>query len=344
MDSPKLLVALRPLEIKQLFDFAIRLYRQRFAAMFLAMAMVQLPLSFVSILLMVKFVAVMTELQQLANTGGEPDMAWLMDHLDFAILLGAFVIGASVYQVLVMPLGTLTCARLATCALHGETPSFSECLRYSLKRYWATQVALATYGLPIVGLSLLTLIMVVIGQATGNDAAILSGALIGLTLIMLGGFATAVFYFRFFPALLGIIQSAEELPQGGIGSQGVWLLRRAWELTTGQFWRMLGLLLLAAIAVNFISRGITESINYLVTILVEIGRGTQGEDIVTNMMFGSPDPLVLGISMTLATIVALIFPPFFACYQLLLYYDQRCRKEAYDLELMLNTAPLPPAD
>ncbi len=267
-----------------------------------------------------------------------------MDHLGFGILLGGFIIGAAFYQLLIMPLGTLTCARLATCALHGETPSFSECLRYGMKRYWATQVALATYGLPVVVLALLTLIMVVIGQATGNDAAIISGAIIGLTLIMLGILATAILYFRFFPALTGIIQSAEDLPAGGMGAQGVWLLRRAWDLTNGQFWRMFGLSVLAMLAINFISRGISEMINYLVFIISQLSQGFGTEAMFENMVMNQQDPLSLGISMTLATLVTLLFPPFLQCYQLLLYFDLRCRKEAYDLELLLDQAPLPPAD
>lgn len=343
MHPPKLLVALRPLEIKQLFDFAIRLYRARFAAMFISMAMVQLPLSLVSIIVMVKFMGLATEVQKMGDTGMQPDTAWLMDNLGFGIMLGAFVIGAAFYQLLIMPLGTLTCARLGTCALHGETPSFGECLRYSLKRYWPTQVALATYGLPIVVLALLTLILVIIGQATGNDAAIIAGAIIGMTLIFFGCIAMALFYFRFFPALAGLVQSAEEIPESGMGAQGLWLLRRSWELTQGQFWRMLGLTLLAAIAINVISRGLTESINYLVFIIDQLSQGINPETMLENMMMSQQSPMSLGISMTLSTLAMLIFPPFIQSYQLMLYFDLRCRKEAYDLEVLLDKAPLPPA-
>jgi hypothetical protein len=344
MNPPKLLVALRPLEIKQLFDFAIRIYRQRFPAMFLAMAMVQLPLSLLGIVVVLKLVIVMAELQQMTSTGSEPGMDWLLQHVDTAVMLAVVMLVAAAYQLVITPFGTLACARLGVRALHGESPSLGECLHYTLKRYWPTQVALATFVLPLLVLAVLTLILVLIGQATGSEAAIISGVIIGFALILLGAVATFLLYFRLFPALAGIIQSAEELPPGGMGSQGVWLLRRAWELTTGQYWRMLGLIVLAWFAIKTISRGISESVNYLVFLFVEIIRGTQGEDILTNMMFGSPDPLGMGITMTIATLITLIFPPFIMCYQLLLYYDLRCRKEAYDLELLLETAPLPPED
>jgi hypothetical protein len=342
--SPAMLVALRPLEIKQLFDFAIRIYRQRFSALFLAIAMVQLPLGLVSIVVMIKVVTLVYELQQMTGSGAEPDTTWFMDHLDFGIQLVLYMLGAAAYQLLIMPLGTLACSRLAVCALHGTAPSLRDCLRFALKRYWPTQVALATYALPLLGLAVLTLIFVLIAQATGSDTGIITASVLGLILIFFGVIATVLLYFRIFPALIGIIQAAEELPPGGMASQGMWLLRRAWELTTGQFWRMLGLILLAAIAINFISKGIAEIINYLVHFISQISQGLQFEDMLAKMVTSQQDPLSLGISMTLTTLVMLIFPPFFQCYQLLLYYDLRCRKEAYDLELLLDTATLPPAD
>ena len=40
---------IRPFEIKQLFDLAIKLYRSNFAVLFLCQAMVQLPLSLLTL-------------------------------------------------------------------------------------------------------------------------------------------------------------------------------------------------------------------------------------------------------------------------------------------------------
>jgi hypothetical protein len=330
------------LEIKHLFDFAILLYRRRFTPMFLAMAMVQLPLSLVSIFLLLKFVGLSIEIQEMATTGMEPGYEWLVGQLDFGIVLAAFIVGGAFYQLLVMPLGTLTCARLATSALRGEDISFAEAFAFARSRYWQTQVALATFVLPLLGISVVVLLLVLAAQMAGSESAVIGLSIFGLVMILLGSLATAVMYFGFFPALAGLLQAAEDPPPGGILSQGVWYLKRSWALTRRHFWRCLGLILLLAIAINLVSRGLGESINYLVTIIYEIAQGTSGEDMVNNMLFGQPDMVPMGIAMALASVIALIFPPYVQAYQLLLYYDLRCRQEGYDLRLLLGSAQPPP--
>jgi hypothetical protein len=344
VNPPAMLVALRPLEIKQLFDFAIRIYRQRFPAMLLAMSIVQLPISLAGVAVMIKFVSLATEVQRMTQSGLEPDSTWLLDNLDSFILLGAFMLGSAAYQMLVTPLGMLTCSRLATCALHGSQPSLSECFHYSLKRYWPTQVAIAVFGLPLVGLAVVALILVLVGQAIDSTGLMVTGAILGFALIFLGSLAMLLAYFRLFPALIGIIQSTEDLPPGSLTSQGMWLIQRAWELTAGQFFRVLGLSILAFFSIYVINRGISEMVNTIISLVFEVMRGTQGEDIFMNLMFQQPDPMQLGLSMTLIMIFSMIFPPFLQAYQLMLYYDLRCRKEAYDLKLLLDTAELPPAE
>ncbi|MCH7472277.1 hypothetical protein IIA79_04925 [bacterium] len=337
MDRPIPQFALRPLELKQFFDFAIRLYRSNFAPMFLSMAMVQLPLSLIS----VPFIMRITQMQEQMNAAtmtGEDPFSSLYEFADLAVWMIVMTFGGLAYQLLVMPLGNITCAKLATEALFGRRLSFSQAFTYCLKRYWPTQVALATFMLPLLILSVVLLAIVLLTVWTGNDTSVLISSTISIFLIATGMNATLLLWFRFFPALSGVTQAAEQ-PEGvGIFAQGLWYLRRSYGLTSGNYFRLFGLLALMSIAVGAITNGINQSTNFIMVIVQALLAGEGAGEVVTSLMFDQPDPPVVGMLIVISSLFALLFPPIWQCYKVLLYFDLRCRKEAFDLKHLLGRA------
>ena len=198
---------IRPFEIKHLFDLAIKLYRSNFAVLFLCQAMVQLPLALLTLGPTIKLIELANQLSDPTLGAANAD-ALLIDNLDSLMLMGFAFFGAMAYQLLITPIGNVSCAYAAKESLLGRLVGFGEAVRFALTRYWPTQVALATFFLPLLLLALLTLVPVLLLQGTGAEGALIAASLFGLLAILLAMGATFLLWFRFFPALSGIIQSA----------------------------------------------------------------------------------------------------------------------------------------
>jgi hypothetical protein len=330
--------ALRPLEIKHIFDFAIRLLRSGFSQMFLATAMVQLPLALLTMPLLLRIMRLATDIEAMANEGSAEflsSMFWA-EQVDLAVFAFIMLFVAMAYQVLITPLGNLICARLAACRLLGVECSFGAAWDYAKRHYWPTQVAIAIFLLPLLLLSLLVLVVVLVAQATGSDTGVLAASGFGILFISLGGAATMLYFCSYFPAINGIIQASEEPEGQGILARGLWCLRRAAELTKGHFWRMLGMLLFLSIIINYISQGMSESVRLLTTLVAGMLRNDSANKVIENFVTGTPESWELGVVLMISSLFALFFPPFWQCYKTLLYYDLRCRKEAFDLKRQLG--------
>jgi hypothetical protein len=335
MDSRAQTIAIRPLEIKHLFDFAIRLYRANFSTMFLAMAAVQLPLSLLSLPLARKSIEIVNEMKTMQVSGRLPDQAWMMDKLTESIPVLLVALAVPIYQLFIMPLGNLTCARLAMQAALDLPENLNEALRFAVRRYWPTQVALALYLLPLLLLSVVILLFVLASQAAGSETGVLSFSLLGLSLISMGALAMLLLYPRVFAALSGIVQCREEAEGQGILAQGLWYLKRAYALSEGFYMRLVGLLLLMHFAVGFITQGISETTNLLLWLVSKvISGGNLSEEFLDPA--GQQDMLVVGLTMIITIVVTLVLVPVWQCLKVLLYVDLRCRKEAFDLHLLLD--------
>jgi hypothetical protein len=349
-------LALRPLELKQLFDFALRLYRLNFVPILLLTLLLHAPLAAISTVVSFHLIELAQGLQEAANTPAfdDPLEFFAQQNPEGWLLLGGLTVLALIYQLLVLPLVQVAASRLATCTLYGTRCTAAEAIAYARARYWGTQVALATFFLPLVLLAVLVLLPVLLlwsgTGATGDPAGVLASAFGGLFFIFLGGFATWLMYFRYFPALSGALQAGEPAPPlSGAGPQGLWYLKRAYALTERYFWRMLGLLVLFFFVTGFIQRGVQESINLIVWLIWLPFHWPQGEDAWIAVMESSSDPTVTAITLVVASLFALLLPGLQTCLQVLLYQDLRFRREGLDLQLVLEQeeaaapAPVPSA-
>lgn len=98
-------------------------------------------------------------------------------------------------------------------------------------------------------------------------------------------------------------------------------IRRAWNLSRGQFWRLLGIALLTAIIVGFASQIVAFPISLVGSVVAVV----------------APEYYVLatlGSSAIAQVIAAAITTPFTGAVTNLQYLDQRIRKESYEVELM----------
>jgi hypothetical protein len=104
------------------------------------------------------------------------------------------------------------------------------------------------------------------------------------------------------------------------GKKGSKALRRSWRLAKGSFWKILGTVLLAAIMA-----GLIEAI---LSIPGAVAFGA----------VGPPGWPLYAIGLSLA---AILTTPFTTLIAVLLYFDLRIRKEAFDLEVMAEEMSSP---
>jgi hypothetical protein len=114
-------------------------------------------------------------------------------------------------------------------------------------------------------------------------------------------------------------------PVGVFGALG-----RAVRLTSGQFWRLLGLLMLVTLVVA-VAGGI---LRLPFSFAAQVFLTTSGDDGHGLLLY----LLVTGVGTVISSAVV---QPFVAAVSALLYVDQRIRKEAYDVELLGRAGILP---
>lgn len=185
--------------------------------------------------------------------------------------------------------------------------------------------------LPLLGLSLLisVIAVLVVGVPVGVGVGIgllLDSFGVSVALGLLAGVAAVVavifLYVRF-----GLLAAPSLVVEG----HGVLRsLTRAGELSRGQFWRLLGINLLAALAAGMVG----QVLSIPVTILGFIG---------LFLLPGSWGMAGLMLASYLATVlVGAVTRPFTSGVVALQYFDQRFRKEGHDIELLnraLGRAP-----
>lgn len=99
------------------------------------------------------------------------------------------------------------------------------------------------------------------------------------------------------------------------GARGTSALKRSWELAKGQFWKILGTVILAGIIASIVSAIIQLPLSA----------------VATNM--GSSGWVVAAVSSSIGSVVS---APFQITVTVLLYFDMRIRKEAFDLAVMAD--------
>ena len=294
-------VALRPLGLGDFFDGAFKTIRLNPRAMVGLAALVTTAFLVVPVLLSLAL-ATLGELSTGSSPGGLGGVegaALAMTYLGSFFGLFATVVlnGMLVHVVAEAVLGRRTTIGAAWAATRG--------------RMWR-----------LVGLMLTTLVLAVVvfavpvavGVGVGFQSGVGPGMLVGVPLLLA---AIVLFLFvqvRFFllaaPALV--------LERTGVFAS----LRRAGRLSRGQFWRLFGTMLLAALLVGVVGQVVSVPLGIVGAVGPAFFPGTTG---ALMLVFSSFVTQVL---------VGALTTPFTSAVTALQYVDQRIRKEGLDVQLI----------
>ena len=183
--------------------------------------------------------------------------------------------------------------------------------------------------LPLIGLSLLTALLTLLGLA------LLVGP--GLALLAVSGEAAAVALIVGIPlaivlAALLYVRLAFAAPALLLENLGVIAaMRRSWRLVRGSWWRVLGVLLLTTIIAS-IANGLLQTPFSIIgaVIAAAVAPGDAGGSTAAI----TPAVVITSVSGNIGTVIAsTVTAPFSAAVTALLYIDLRIRREGLDVAL-----------
>lgn len=267
-----------------------RVYRRNFSGVFLTSALVLIPL----IALEALFSSIFPNLKNFAPT----------------------IVGLGMFAVL----GPVTITLSDICV--GNVPT----VRRSYEKYFRHGL-----WLRVIGVLLLAYLYIILMSAVIIGSFVLVGLLlssIGASsnfLLVFGGIGIAAFYcaFLWLAIRMQFIQTIAIL-EGRFGNNA---FRRSFNLTRGQVWRLFGLYLLIVVIAYFALFACTILIELPIKFIVPNFQIVL--PVAPNSAYG-----FLNTGSSVANVIygicnVLIFP-FIALGNILLYYDQRVRRESYD--------------
>lgn len=253
----------------------------------------------------------------LSGVGGEFDLASTEDPFDGAG--GTAYYGIAVLSGLLGALASVVIsglmARVVGAAVVGRPMRAGEAWRRTRGR------VLALVGLSLLG-GLATLLLLALPVGTGAAAYAVSGSValgvaLGLVLLLVAVVAVVWLWTRW----LLLAAPALVLEDLGLGAA----LRRAHVLSAGQFWRLFGIALLAAMLANVVAQVVAipfTVVGFVLAFLVPTGWAL---------------PAMLLSSNVAAVLTGGLVGPFSAGVTGLQYVDQRFRKEGLDITLLDET-------
>ncbi|MEV0581938.1 hypothetical protein [Nonomuraea sp. NPDC050310] len=306
------IIPLRPLTLGDVLDGSIKLIRSNPKAV--------LGLSAITALLVAIPVAVSQSLllgdmgSLLTDPETRPEDLESVNSGFLATYGGSLVSMLIGYIAVTLLTGVLT--RILGRAVFGGKITAGEAWRL-LKGRWPALfgVVLLMAGLVLAPLLLLVPIFVLLLSVSASGGAVFGvGVLVILAYVAYALFVMARFSFATPAAVLE-----------GLGP--IAAMRRSWRLVTGDFWRVLGILLVTALLAGFVSGIIAVPFTFIGSFVGMLGGGTVGSTVIAAVL------------IAVGTMVGgMISYPIQAGVAGLLYTDRRMRSEAFDL--VLQTAAI----
>ena len=289
--------------VGELLDSAFTLYRRNFRLIVAITAVVQVPLTLFSYIVyqLTGFEGAVTRLRQL-TAGGTITQQQLSDLKSPLITLAA--VGVAVFLVqtlLVQPVATAAMTR-AVGDIYLDKPTSVGAV-YTAVAHRIGAVIGVSVLLFLVGVGIVAAVFVLsLGAVVAAGQA---GAVLLLVIVPAALFAVIVFYTRWlFAAPIVILERL-----GPVAA-----LRRSWGLVRGSTGRVLGITLLVGLITGILS----TVVGALLSVATQFG-----------------DDNVRLILNQLATLIAdVLILPISLIVIVLLYYDLRIRREAFDIEML----------
>lgn len=290
----------RPLTLGDVLDGMVDLFTTHWRVYVLTLGPVVLPLSIVVAWLQTEVYGGAGVLQQLTDptvtnsllTGGPPSTAF-----------AAAAVLSLISTVFISPLLYGVSCRIAADGYEGRDPAVGEVVRAGGRRYPAlvgTTLVVLGGALVLVGVP----VALIVAGGTQTSALLVAVGAVTLAVMVVPTLALAVLFSLVYPCV--IVE--------GVGPVGA--LRRSYRLVRGQFWRVVGLLLLGSFIATLVSQ------------IVALPFGIPGD------IWGTWAGVVLASVGT--AVSSLLSTPLVAGLLTLIYFDGRIRREGYDLELMIR--------
>lgn len=309
-DKPGI-VPLRPLSLGELYDGAFGAVRHNPGVTLGLTAVIVVAAVAVGTLISIPLTTLFTDLfgSVFAEVGTDPafeDLGFTQDLL--GVTYGS-AIGTGLLLTLASPLAMGVMAISVSDSVIGRKISVSDAWGRTVKRAWF-----------LIGFSLLTMLVVLVAYALATGIVVglflidPTVGVIGLFLVLAALFVGAVWVFTrviLIPPALAV--------EGG----GFWeTCRRAWKLTRGTFWRVLGIYLLTSLILGIIGQVVAVPVSLLLSLsmVMQSGAGLAVSYGVTYVITGGMSVLFLGGVMAL------------------LYIDTRMRREGLDVQLQAAAA------
>ena len=318
---------LRPLSLGEILDRAIAIYRKNFVTLVGIVAIIAAPilvLQLVAALLALPtdpFLLTRPDATGQPNTQFAPFFAYYGVVMLLALIQGI----GNIFQT-----GTLVVA--ISQAYHGHPGSIRQAYAGMLPRWASLLLALIIVGLVDLAIYFAIFAPFVAATMTGALLAVSSTNSSAGSLGVLAGMGLACLLF--IPAVILLIfvnvrwtfqtQAIMLEKLNAVGG-----LRRSWNLISGSFWRVLGVLAVLVILMWVLAGVPTYAAQMAVSFLMP-------RSMVASM----------GVSSVLSAFIQIFIAPIQIAVLTVLYYDLRVRREGYDLDLKaqeLTPPPAPPA-
>jgi hypothetical protein len=250
--------------------------------------------------------------------------------------VGVAVLGMAVLFLLALPLTIAANALCGAALCHaagahtlGGTIAIASSLKAAWKRGWSyiglfLLVALIVFGIPYGAATVLFLVVgamaAVAASAGGSGAAgVVAGGLIVLTFVAL---VALVMWLLLQLCLAFPIAVLEQAPVGVS-------LKRAWHLCRGTRLRMLAMFVLGIVLGWVVSLALMVPFFVVIAMNPRLGTPQHAQTLGTVMVM-----VMYGISFAMNALTM----PVYAIGVVQFYYDQRVRKEGFDVELLMQRA------
>lgn len=301
----------RALSLGELLDSAFSLYRRNVLLIVSITAVVQVPAAVLTLVVyqLTGYAARAEALQRLAQAtrGASPERLNQLFGSSLATLIPLLIIGgvvALVQWLVIEPLATAAMTGAVSDLYLGRRSSLWSAYRGVLRRLAAVLGVTALLLLAGIGaIAAVVALVTLLGLALGP-----AGAGLGVLLVPGAAILAAIAFTRLTFAMPAVIIER---------CAAVEALRRSWGLVRGSTGRIFGILLLVTI--------ITGVITALLTGLLQVG--TQFGDAATRLVLQQLVALVATVLVQPVTLIVVV----------LLYYDQRIRREAFDIEMLAST-------
>ncbi len=309
-DQPKGIIDLRPMDVGDVLDGTIRVYRARPWVFIGIMAVIAgIPLLIQQSTARYFTVILGDIIQLISAEDANPDMLEAFTSQEFIVATAIFFF-AGILMFFFAPLAQAAMIHAVSETILGRESDIGTSIRAILSRVGSIILAYFLLGLIMLTAYIPIVLLVMLGTFGDNPLLVL---LILIPVMFVVLFVLMYVYIKFLFIPHAIVLD---------GTSAIDAFRRSFNLTGGYWWRTFGIFMLISIIIGIIANLLGQGIA-----LAEMG---------LRFALGLNEIIIVAIGGTLMTVLSLIIQPITIIATTLLYYDLRIRKEGFDLLLLAS--------